>query len=440
MTHFSSSTTMTRMPGAYPDDEMGLALRNSIEQSRTCFEGQNVLVTGACGFLGGHLVRALHSAGANVTAIDHEITTARRAFLEASGLLSEVKLVEADCRDCRTLADIVVHGQFSHLFHLSSESGQPQKEVIDPYGTILDSTMGFVNLAEAARLLPRDKRPLVVHASTDRIYSQQEQQSVGVGVAAMQCADILAGTYHQKLGVPTIVLRLCHLFGPFDLDFNGQLIPQAMRNIFRDGESPELSMNALEDFHDYIYVEDAVRAFLHLARFEQCRGGVYDLPGTHYGATPDVLRDIISQVSALQDEIALVDPRCALANHHWNRSIRIVPSKPEDEAHSTPHLDGTRLREDADFEPCTSFREALQLTAQFYAWYFSQAAPVKPRFKAITPRQERRVEPAFETVYTDDGLPVHVLNPHAHVRDKGAPREEERRPRAFVVESVLAAI
>jgi nucleoside-diphosphate-sugar epimerase len=429
-----------------PDGWPGPALRATIEESRSFFTGKTVLVTGACGFVGGHLVRALAYAGAIVTALDKDISPSRGCQLDLTGLRNEVTMVEADITDRAAMAEIVKNGAFSHIFHLAAGATTVEKAMTDPYSTIMANTMGFVNLAEGARLLPAEKRPVVIYSSTDKVYGEaeilpytEEHDLGGVGVydAAKLCADILAGTYHKALGVPTIVLRMCNIFGPYDLNFDYRLIPKAMRNIFRDGESPELYMNSLEHFRDYLFVEDAVRAYFHIARSPQCQGRVYNLPGAHYSATPDVLRDIVTHIGALQDELSIENPEAPLAQHHWNRSIRIVPSDPNLITISKQHLDGTRILNEACFEPKVSFKDGLEATAQFYLWYFSQIAPSE---NPTTPEHTgiSHPESTFEKTYTEDGLPVHILNPHALVRDKGEKPRESRRPRSFLIESPLA--
>lgn len=431
-------------PSCIPDAWPGPALRATIDESRAFFHGKNVLVTGACGFVGGHLARALHRAGAAVTALDKDISPSRGCQLDLTGLRHELKMVEADITDRAAMARLVKEGNFSHIFHLAAGATTVEKAMTDPYSTIMANTMGFVNLAEAARLLPEEKRPVVIYSSTDKVYGEaevlpytEEHDLGGVGVydAAKLCADILAGTYHQALGVPTIVLRMCNIFGAYDLNFDYRLIPKAMRNIFRDGESPELYMNSLEHFRDYLFVEDAVRAYFHIARSSCCRGRVYNLPGAHYSATPDVLRDIVTHIGALQDELSIENPDAPLAQHHWNRSIRIVPSDPNLITISKQHLDGTRILDEAGFEPGTSFKDGLEVTAQFYLWYFTQIAP-----NLNAPEEDVVLEDnTFQKTYTDDGLPVHILNPNAMLRDKGDSRREARRPQAFIVESPLSA-
>ncbi len=425
----SQKSHFTSVPDCWP----GKALRETIEESRSFFQNKNVLVTGAFGFVGGHLARALHEAGAKVTALDKDTSSSRGSQLDLTSLRHEMKIVEADITDRRLIEKIVHDGRFHTIFHLAAGATVIEKAIQDPYGTIMANTMGFVNLAEAARLLPEEERPLVIYSSTDKVYGESEtlpytedQNLGGVGVydAAKLCADILAATYDKALGVKTIVLRMCNIFGPYDLNFNYRLIPKAMRNIFRDGESPELYMNSIEHFRDYLFVEDAVRAYLHIARCPGCHGRVYNLPGAHYSATPDVLRDLVQFIGDLQDEAPADSP---LAHHKWNRSIRVVPSDPNLITISKQHLDGTRIWQEAGFEPKTNFRDGLQVTARFYLWYFSQIAPSTEPVIVAPPEPE--IEGGFETILEDDGLPVQVLRPRILRGPKAAPM----RPPAFVV-------
>ena len=409
-----------------PDFWPGKPLRATINESRAVFKNRRVLVTGACGFVGGHLVRALNATGAHVMGLDLNTQPARGSHLDLIGLRDEIELVEADITNRREMESLVLNGGFSHIFHLAAGATTVEKAMTDPYGTIMANTMGFVNLAEGARLLPSEKRPVVIYASTDKVYGETEvlpytedQSLGGVGVydAAKLCADILSATYHKALGVPTIVLRMCNIFGPYDLNFNYRLIPKAMRNIFRDGESPELYMNSVEHFRDYLFVEDAVRAYLHIARCQNCHGRVYNLPGAHYSSTPDVLRDIVSFIADLQDREIASELDSELANHHWNRSIRIVPSDPNLITISKQHLDGSRIEREAGFEPMTSFHDGLAVTARFYLWYFNHVAPKTANADApaeiapAPPEIGAELEDGFETVWTDDGLPVQRLRP-----------------------------
>jgi len=443
-----------RPKNAIPDGWPSLALRSTIEESRPHFSGKRVLVTGACGFVGGHLARAMHAAGAKVTGLDKDTSPERCSQMDLTGLRDQIDLVEADITDRRAMEKLVVANGFDYIFHLAAGATVIEKAINDPYGTIMANTMGFVNLAEGARLLPEGHRPVVIYSSTDKVYGEaevlpytEEHDLGGVGVydAAKLCADILAGTYHKALGVPTIVLRMCNIYGPYDTNFNYRLIPKAMRNIFRDGESPELYMNSVEHFRDYLFVDDAVRAYFHIARNPACHGRVYNLPGAIYSSTPDVLRDIVAYIADMQDNLVASKSHEPLVNHRWNRSIRIVPSDPKLITISKQHLDGTRIRKEADFEPGVLFHEGLATTALFYLWYFTNVEPNQTRLEELAAAKAAREEVVpeteddnpFETKITDDGLPVHVLRiqPKYHLSGNG----RSARPTSFVAPAALPA-
>lgn len=359
------------------------ALAESIDRDREFWTGKRALVTGAFGFVGGHLSRALHAAGAQVTALDCNTRPAHGSQIDLAGLREKLEVVEADITDRERMHDIVHKGRFDFIFHLAAGATTVEKAMHDPYATILANTMGFVNLAEAARLLPSDKRPVLIYSSTDKVYGETEElpydeekselRGVGVYDAAKLAADIFSATYHQALGLDTIVLRMCNLFGPYDFNTNYRLIPKAMRDIFRSHDAPELYYSSLHHHRDYLYVEDAARAFMALAREPKCRGLVFNLPGVHYSPTPDVLRDVVDMVAGMQEDALRSggDPR--LANLIWSRYIRLTHPVSGVVAISKQHLSGEKIKKIAGFTPSVSFQDGLRRTILFYMWYFTHA-------------------------------------------------------------------
>ena len=367
---------------AIPDSWPSPALAESIDRDREFWTGRRALVTGAFGFVGGHLSRALHAAGARVTALDCDTRPAHGSQIDLAGLRDKLEVVEADITDKARMHEIVHRGRFDFVFHLAAGATTVEKAMHDPYATILANTMGFVNLAEAARLLPADKRPVLLYSSTDKVYGETEElpydeekselRGVGVYDAAKLAADIFSSTYHQALGLDTIVLRMCNLFGPYDFNTNDRLVPKAMRDIFRCHDAPELYYSSLQHHRDYLYVEDAARAFMALAREPKCRGLVFNLPGVHYSATPDVLRDVVDMIAGMQEDAMRSggDPR--LANLIWSRYIRLTQTVSGVVAISKQHLSGTKIKNIAGFTPSVSFHDGLRRTILFYLWYFNQ--------------------------------------------------------------------
>lgn len=365
-----------------PDEWPSPALAESIERDRGFWTGKRALVTGAFGFVGGHLSRALHAAGARVTALDCDTRPAHGSQIDLAGLRDQLEVVEADITDRPRMHDIVHRGRFDFIFHLAAGATTVEKAMHDPYATILANTMGFVNLAEAARLLPTDERPVLLYSSTDKVYGESddlpydeeksELRGVGVYDAAKLAADIFSSTYHQALGLETIVLRMCNLFGPYDFNTDYRLIPKAMRDIFRGHNAPELYYSSLHHHRDYLYVEDAARAFMALAREPKCRGLVFNLPGVHYSPTPDVLRDVVDIVAKMQEDALRSGGAPDLANLIWSRYIRLTHPVSGVVAISKQHLNGTKIKTIAGFTPSVSFHEGLRRTILFYLWYFNQ--------------------------------------------------------------------
>lgn len=369
-------------PSAIPDGWPSAGLAHTVAESRTFFTGQRVLVTGAFGFVGGHVARALHAAGAHVVALDRDTCPPSGSQIDLNGLRGPIEAVQADITDRAQIERIVHDGDFNFIFHLAAGATTIEKAISDPYATILANTMGFVNIAEAARLLPPDQRPVVILSSTDKVYGESENlpydeekselRGVGVYDAAKLAADIFAGMYHQALGLDTVVLRMCNLFGPYDFNTDYRLIPKAMRNIFRDGDAPELYFQSLQHHRDYLYVEDAARAFLHLAREPKCRGHVFNLPGAHYAPTPDVLRDVVEVVAQMQHEAIRNGDDTLWSRLDWNRHIRLIQAESNVMVISKQHLDGTKIQRETGFAPSIDFRDGLRRTALFYNWYFNQ--------------------------------------------------------------------
>lgn len=370
------------LAGVIADSWPSPALAEAIDRDREFWTGKRALITGAFGFVGGHLTRALHAAGAEVTALDCDTRPAHGSQIDLAGLREKLDVVEADITDRARMTEIVHRGRYDFIFHLAAGATTVEKAMHDPYATILANTMGFVNLAEAARLLPTDQRPVLLYSSTDKVYGESDElpydeekselRGVGVYDAAKLAADIFSSTYHQALGLETIVLRMCNLFGPYDFNTDYRLIPKAMRNIFRSHEAPELYFGSLQHHRDYLYVEDAARAFMALAREPKCRGLVFNLPGVHYSPTPEILRDVVDMIATLQADAQRSggDPR--LANLIWNRYIRLTHTVSGVVTISKQHLSGTKIKNIAGFTPSVSFQDGLRRTILFYFWYFNQ--------------------------------------------------------------------
>ncbi|MEV0135933.1 NAD-dependent epimerase/dehydratase family protein [Dactylosporangium sp. NPDC050688] len=344
------------------------------------------LVTGGLGFLGRHLVRRLLALGGEVTVFDNDNnrTSARTAWLRAAepAATGRLRTVAGDIRRPEDVQRALAGGSFRSVFHLAAYS-VIERAAHDPAGAIATNALGTVNLLEALRRAPATLPDSVVIASTDKVYGEMEgtrytEQSAlrGVGIydAAKLAGDVMGQAFHQSFQVPTVVLRLCNVFGPDDPNWRYRLIPRALSFVFdpAGAAAPELYFESIDHWRDYIYVDDVVTALLLAAVRPACRGEVFNIAGCVNLSTPEVLRRVVEAAACHEGGL---DP--ARAAKIMDNGFRVVVrgQKPGVTTISRQHLDGTKFGRCTAFRPRVGFDEGLERTARAArAWHLGPAA------------------------------------------------------------------
>lgn len=246
------------------------------------WSGRRVLVTGATGFLGSHLTRALMSLGAEVVILERDRVSAsqlyRPGFLPgtssgpaaapASAPITPLTSVRGCLEDYALLERLLGEHEIEAVFHLAAQTivGIANR---NPLSTFESNIRGTYSLLEACRRSPTVKR--VVLASSDKAYSpltplpyQENGRLEGRHPydVSKSCADLLAQSYAATFQLPVAITRCANLFGPGDLN-QSRLIPGTFRSILR-GEAPIIRSDGTP-VRDYLYVTDAVAANLRLA-------------------------------------------------------------------------------------------------------------------------------------------------------------------------------
>lgn len=348
------------------------------------FEGRNVFVTGGFGFVGSHVAKVLLELGANVTVFDLRTAPDVPSLLNQEGLRDRLTIIQGDLADAAMVRKVVHEGSFSHLFNFAAYATVIEKAMENPYATIMANTMGWVNVMESARTAPM-LPDVVFLSSTDKVYGEMDGESYqegktplrGIGVydAAKLAADVLGKTYNEVFGLPTVVLRMCNLFGPCDFNTGYRLIPKAMANLFSAEEplAPELYFDALEHKRDYLYIDDAVRAILLMAYHPQCRGEVYNLKAAHYSGTPDVLKTVV-QLAAERERHDNPDRASKILTN--GITVRVRATESNAITIKNQHLDGSKLQTATGFVPLVDFHEGLRRTIEAYrAMYPRSGSP-----------------------------------------------------------------
>ena len=314
-----------------------------------------VLVTGGRGFIGSWLVERLLGEGASVVIPQRQTT--RDSRFRRERLEERCTLVQLDLLDPTSIWRVLEEHEVQLVFHLAAQT-LVRRANDSPLATFATNARGTYNLLEACRLAGSDERRVrAVVASSYHVYGPHRGNAYTEGLplrprhpyeVSKACADMIARSYAATFGMPVAVTRLANVYGGGDLNFS-RLIPHASRALAA-GESPVILSDGTPE-RDYLYVEDAVEAYLAIADSLEDR----DLWGRAWNAgsgTPvavaDLVRDLIAAARAdLEPDVrAEPDPRAEIDRQY---------------------LDSTAIRQGLGWEPTWGRKSGLDATWDWYA-------------------------------------------------------------------------
>jgi UDP-N-acetylglucosamine/UDP-N-acetylgalactosamine 4-epimerase len=224
--------------------------------------GERVLVTGAAGFIGSHLVDALVARGARVRALDN-LTAGRRDNLAQS--LAEIEFIEGDIRDpgtCRTACR-----DMALAFHQAAVGSVP-RSLADPATTLAVNVCGTANVFAAAR---EEGVRRVLYASSSSVYGDsqilpkregEEGRPLSPYALSKRMNEQLAEVFARCFGMQFIGLRYFNVYGPRQ-DPEGPyaaVLPRFLKASLA-GKAPVIFGDG-EQSRDFTFVSDAVEANL----------------------------------------------------------------------------------------------------------------------------------------------------------------------------------
>lgn len=229
--------------------------------------GLKVLVTGAHGFVAGHLIERLSEAGANVVGVD--LWVLRESYLSMSGAMRSVDMVEGDIANLEEMQRLFDDRAPDVVMHLAAQA-DVQRALANPLGTFEANVRGTYILLECARRLWNgDGRPhAMVVASSDKAYGEHhhlpyreddELRGLYPYDVSKACADMIARGYHTAWEMPAATIRCANIYGPGDLNFS-RIIPGTFRALLRS-ERPIIRSDGTP-LRDYMYIDDAVDGYV----------------------------------------------------------------------------------------------------------------------------------------------------------------------------------
>jgi UDP-glucuronate 4-epimerase len=226
------------------------------------------LVTGAAGFIGSRLCKALLARGDRVVGLDnlndYYSPELKRSHLADLGPAERFTIVEGDLRDADFLRSLVQQHQPEAIAHLAAMAAvrySVQHPLI--YGQI--NVQGTLNLIDAARQIGK---PRVVLASTGSVYGRDTpvpfvetapaDRALAPYPASKRAMEIFAHSYHHLFGLPTTILRFFNVYGPHG---RPDMMPWQWTRQILAGE-PLTLYAAGKLKRDWTYIDDIVAGFV----------------------------------------------------------------------------------------------------------------------------------------------------------------------------------
>lgn len=257
--------------------------------------GKNILVTGATGLVGSHLIERLLSMDTGrIIALSRSRDP--EAYFFKNNFDQKIVMANGDLKDKERIADIVTKYEINCIFHIAAQPIVPTA-FINPYETLDTNIMGTIHIFEAARMSPYIES--IVVASSDKAYGKdcvlalEDQPLRGDHPydVSKSCTDLLALAYANTYKLPIVVSRFGNIYGPGDLHFN-RIIPGIMKAIIGD-ETLEIRSDGTFQ-RDYVYVKDVVDGYINLAeQIDKAKGEAFNFSS---GFNFSVL-DLINKIS-----------------------------------------------------------------------------------------------------------------------------------------------
>lgn len=311
--------------------------------------GSTVLVTGADGFIGSHLVERLLDEGARVRAFCLYNSNGSLGWLdeldEERRDALDVRL--GDIRDAGLVGDAVAGVDL--VFHLAALIAIPYS-YLAPRSFVETNVTGTLNVLEAVRAAPGTR---MVHTSTSEVYGTPDTVPIREShplkgqspySATKIAADKLCEAYGRSFETPVTVIRPFNTYGPRQSE--RAVIPTVLAQLLAGATS--LRLGSLTPQRDFTYVDDTVEGFVRMGEAQLAPGEVVQL-GTGHTVTIEDLVRLCCQV--VGQEADVVTDEC-----------RVRPTESEVDILLS---DPSHARTTIEWEPTVSLEEGIRRTA---AW------------------------------------------------------------------------
>jgi nucleoside-diphosphate-sugar epimerase len=316
------------------------------------FNDKRVIITGGLGFIGSCLARKLVELNAKVTLVDSLVPEYGGNLFNIAGIEERVKVNISDIRDEHSMRYLIQDKDY--LFNLAGQTSHLDS-MHDPFTDLDINSKAQLSILEVCRKYNPSLK--IVFASTRQIYGKPNYLPVdekhllqpvdvnGVNKMAGEWFHIL---YNNVYDIRTCALRLTNIFGP------GMRVKDAKQTflgiwirLLLEGEPFEVWGG--EQLRDFVYIDDAVDAFLLAAADDKANGQIFNLGN-----------DEIISLKKLAELLTEIETSCKY-------EICIFPENRKIIDIGDYYTDYSLIRSALGWAPQVSLKEGLKKTIQYYS-------------------------------------------------------------------------
>ncbi|MDE7401974.1 MAG: NAD-dependent epimerase [Muribaculaceae bacterium] len=351
----------------------------------------NILVTGAAGFIGSHLILRLLQDNHNVTGLDNindyydqrlKIARLRNCgiecpdepeipdgkFYEAKSATGKYRFIRMSLEDTDAIAELFSEGQFDVVVNLAAQAGV-RYSITHPRDYVQSNVVGFLNILEGCR---DNKVKHLVYASSSSVYGLNGEvpfsehhgiaHPVSLYAATKKSNELMAHVYSHLYNIPTTGLRFFTVYGPWGRpDMSPFLFIDAIMNdreikVFNNG-------NMLRDF---TYIDDIVEGIVRIIDIIPEGNANWDsqAPDPATSTAPYRIFNIgNSQPTNLMDYI-----NCIEKSLGKDARKQMLPMQPGD-VYQT-YADSSALAEITGFKPDTPLQSGIDRTVEWFKAFY----------------------------------------------------------------------
>ena len=343
-----------------------------------------ILVTGAAGFIGSNLVKAIYKRYENPVVVgidnmnDYYDVRLKEERLRQLEQYPDFTFVQGNIADKDLIDRIFAEFRPQVVVNLAAQAGV-RYSITNPGAYIEANLIGFYNILEACRNSYAQYEGGVEHlvyASSSSVYGSNKKipystddkvdNPVSLYAATKKSNELMAHAYSKLYNIPSTGLRFFTVYGPAGrpdmayFGFTNKLVKGEKIQIFNYGNCKR----------DFTYVDDIVEGVIRvMQKAPEKQVGEDGLPVPPYAVynignnQPENLLDF---VTILQEE--LLRAGVLPADYDFEAHKELVPMQPGDVP--VTYADTSALERDFGFKPSTSLRDGLRAFAQWYKEYY----------------------------------------------------------------------